>query len=439
MKILLIAYEFPPSPSPQAIRWAYLGAGLAKVGHEVHVLCPDIAGHRSDGAPGLPAGIAIHRTSAGGVMAAVAAHARRKRAPADTATDGAAAGATAPAHGLNWKGRTVELVKRLAGLVTFPDVRGQWKPHAVARMRALLEEVQPDVVISSHEPATTLQAGLAAKRRGYSWVADLGDPVLAPYTPPRWAKKAFRLERAVCVESDHIMVTTEAARALLVERHGMDPSRCTVVTQGFDGAARAAPSRPVRKGPLELCYTGSFYAFRKPDALLEALLATPGVRLTVASPNPPPALSAAASLHPERIRLLGATSHARALQLQGASDILVNIGNDSPYQVPGKLYEYFGAARPILHLRASAREDASGVLLERTRRGLACANDAAAIAAMLADLARRADNGALDDGFDLSVATVAEFDWSALSCKLGRLLEAVVRDSPGAPPAKRAA
>ena len=42
LRILLIAYEFPPSPSPQSLRWAYLANRLVAAGHDVHVLAPDI-------------------------------------------------------------------------------------------------------------------------------------------------------------------------------------------------------------------------------------------------------------------------------------------------------------------------------------------------------------------------------------------------------------
>src|SRR5690606_39301354 len=106
----------------------------------------------------------------------------------------------------------------------------------------LLGEVRPDVVVSSHEPATTLQVGLQAARGGFRWVADLGDPVLAPYTPRRWQGRAGRLERDVLREAEHVLVTTPATRELLCDRHGADPRRVTVVPQGFDESVPAQPA-----------------------------------------------------------------------------------------------------------------------------------------------------------------------------------------------------
>lgn len=50
MRFLLIAYEFPPSPSPQSLRWAYLARELVARGHRVKVLTIHLGGET----PGLP-------------------------------------------------------------------------------------------------------------------------------------------------------------------------------------------------------------------------------------------------------------------------------------------------------------------------------------------------------------------------------------------------
>ena len=64
MRLLLIAYEFPPSPSPQSLRWAYFARELDALGHEVHVLAPDFGGE-TPGLPVLPRGVVVHRCFAG--------------------------------------------------------------------------------------------------------------------------------------------------------------------------------------------------------------------------------------------------------------------------------------------------------------------------------------------------------------------------------------
>lgn len=325
--------------------------------------------------------------------------------------------------GLNWKGRAFEWVKRIVGAITFPDVRGEWEKPAWLRLESLLTELKPDLVVSSHEPATTLQLGLLAKACGYRWVADLGDPVLAPYTPKRWRKKSFELEAAVCARADRVVVTASGTKALLMQRHGLRSARCSVVTQGFDDTIR--PSDVGRKETprevIDILYTGSFYHFRRSDALVAAVLELPRVTLSIASPNPPSFLVEAASRNPERIRLLGFLTHSQVLELQRSSDILINIGNESSCQVPGKLYEYLGAGRPILHIRGGPNDAAEEVVRD-ARRGVFCDNDPSSIRQVLQELSVAAAQGRLDSIFDLSAARVARFGWSRLTASYEELL-----------------
>jgi hypothetical protein len=97
----------------------------------------------------------------------------------------------------------------------------------------------------------------------------------------------------------------------------------------------------------------------------------------------------------------------------------VNVGNDQPYQIPGKLSEYFGAQRPILHL-SSGSDDPGAALLRRLNRGLVARNEPNSIRAALADLYASWRAGDLETRFDLSMQSVLKYSWLALG---GRLLE----------------
>src|SRR5690606_9093804 len=111
--------------------------------------------------------------------------------------------------------------------------------------------------------------------------------------------------------------------------------RFEVLTQGYDGALVPEPAA-VKFDPdrLELLYTGSFYQFREPRSLVDAVLASPGVRLSIATSRAPEWLLPLLDSHPEQLRLLGFVPHAQAVSLQQAADVLVNIANDDPVHVP---------------------------------------------------------------------------------------------------------
>lgn len=426
MRLLLIAYEFPPSPSPQSLRWTYLVRELDALGHEIHVLTADLGGH-TPGLPDLPVSVTVHRSFAGplrGLLAMRRKQRERARAPSGKG-GGTAIEPLRPPR--NWKQRVSEAVQAAAEYVHFPDIRGEWRPWGRRRLHRLLDEIGPDLVISSHEPATTLELGLLARRRGLPWVADLGDPVLAGYTPRRWRNRALRLERTVCAQAELVTVTNPGAKALLRQRHG-SIGRIELITQGFDagtnepaaGSGGAEDVGVFEPDRLELLYTGSLYRFRRVDALLEALPADPAVRLNIAAITVPERIMQAAAALPDQVRLLGFLPHRATVALQRRADVLVNIANDDHAQVPGKIYEYLGSGRPILHLGDC--NDPTAALVKQLGRGWVCSNRPDDLARQLETLASAHADGTLGDGLSLEQHAVQEYSWQHIARRLDGLL-----------------
>lgn len=425
MRILLVAYDYPPTQSPRALRWRYLSRELALLGHEVHVLVPDL-GEPGVGLPQAPGRVVLHRTFPGPLAWIVSVLRRRRTASGAGGTNLAESSAAAR---LNWRGRLVDACKRLAGRFLFPDVRAEWTPWARVALRRLLADVVPDVVLTSHEPACTLPLGIRARRRGFVWVADLGDPVCAAYTPPRWRKRSLELEAEVCALADLVLVTNEATRTLLIERHGQDPQRCAVLPNGYDN--RRIPDHQLPSNMptfsddcLELVYAGRLYGYRDPTPLLQAVAASPGVRLTLVVPDPPTgdggaALAEAAG---ERLRVLGPLPHELVQCMLERADVLVNFGDrGQPVRIAAKLYEYLGIGRPILHVH-SGESDAAADLLSGLSRGWLCYDDPSALVDLLARLRKRKQDGALHQGLVLD--PVPDYAHSSLAYRLSVLLEA---------------
>ena len=412
---------------------------------------------KSDGLPKIPASVRVHRVTGGPLAGAMAMLARREERK--QRKDGGLAGTTRSQEGaadvcaggmqkpvqvpaaaapmgatrLNWKGKLAERLKRMATGLLFPDTRGEWYFPARRAMDQLVARNRPDIVVSSHEPPMSLELGIVLKRRHrLPWLVDLGDPVLADYTPRRWHRRAFRVERRVMRMADGITVTTPGTRQLLIERHGAPSGRVgiQVLTQGFDDQARepdVSCEGTFEDGLLELLYTGSFYRFRRPDALIDAVIAVPGVRLSVAAAAIPDWLGPRFDAHPQRFRLLGFLPHAAVLDLQERCDVLVNIANDNPCQVPGKFFEYLGASRPILHMGGSAGDDLAAEIIRDRRRGWVCGDDDA-LAALLRTLVESKRSGEVNPGgMDMGRGAVAEFGWSRQAQKLSALMETLVR------------
>lgn len=431
--MLLIAHDFPPVRSPQSIRAKYFAKALLDAGARVTVLTRT-ASH-ADPADGLvrslvERGLEVARCSPGLLEAGVDWWSQR-RSPKATGDADVPSPDLAPGHAqLNWKGRLVQQLRRALGVVWFPDARSAWTPHARRWLqRRLASGPRYDAAILMHEPAAGILLWEQLEQASVPWLVDLADPVLAPYTPWHWRRRARRVEAALLARAHAVCVTNEGTRTLLRERHAPAPSRATweVLPQGYE--ARAVQARRAT-GPLVLLYTGRFYAFRPAEPLLDAVAAVPGVRLRIAGPEMPAPVIAAAARHPDRIELLGEVDHDTAIRLQDEADVLVSVGNRGTPQTPGKTIEYLGARRPILHLWQDAPDEPAS-MLAGARRGMACRADAASVAEALAALRRMADDGGLPGHFDLEGEALAEFSWPCIGAKLAALLTDLIEERAG--------
>lgn len=426
LRILLCAHDFHPIPSPQSIRVTQLARELANLGHDVRILT------RTWGAGVLwtddPLGLQVHRTSPGGVDAVIDAVAgvlrrlRRPRAGGDVPSTPMTA-----SEGLNWKGRTVAQLRSMLDAGVFPDGRSRWVSGAVRFGRALLRGWSPQVIIGSHEPAAGLMVGLRlSQASGVPFVAELGDPVLTSYTPERWKGASLELEGQVCRQAAAIVVTSEATAALLRERHGPLIAPCSVIPQGFPAMAKGLPEVVRPASGLALVYTGRFYPFRDPMPLVRAVLATPGCTLTIAGPGLPSELTEACERHPQVLRFIGSLSHAQALELQRGADVLINIGNAGMTQIPGKLLEYLGSGRPVLHLQPDAADPAAAII-HKENCGFVAPLEKEAIAKLLRVLAERKQQGRLDAGLRLGPDAFAEYRWDRLAVRLESVCRSAIR------------
>jgi hypothetical protein len=435
MKLLVIAYEFSPVLSGQSIRWFHLANAMADLEADVHLLVPAFPDrHRFSGR--LRKQVTVHRCwpgpfigLAGRLSEIVETRANARHA---AARDGSGEIRCTPPSRLE---STYRIARAILDHLLFPDVRTEWFPVAITALRRLMRLHNYDVIVSSHEPGVTLLLGLAAQRHGRTpWLVDMGDPVLGPRTP-RWRLRLDRaFERIVCARADGIIVTCPEMIDLLLERHGQRigatglRQKLAVIRQGFVPPDLLADTPTLRQSKtatppdhvFTLLFTGTFYgSFRTPARVLEALAHLPCALFRLVVAGNTGRLEPAGDPPNEHLRVLGMIDHLKCLELQRQATMLLNVGNEQSYQIPGKLFEYFGAQRPILHL-ASAESDPAAALIRALRRGLVVRNEPEAIRTAITKLYDSWCSGDLDSGFDLSLDRVQEYAWPALA---GRVLE----------------
>lgn len=427
--VVVVAYDFPPNPSPQSLRTGKLVEGLLKAGFRVSVLTRKPRSTWSSG-------FERHQQSPIDVIHCedepIDALVERLRKWRRVLSWQALEEARNPSTGgpsalqLNWKGRLVALAKRATSGLLYPGESRWWLRKARPELKHLLNGLRPDCVVISHEPAAGLMLHDECAKAGTPLVADLGDPVCAVYTPRRWRRRAFSLEASICARARRVTVSCEAAKTLLRRRHGVDADKIVVLTQGFPEAIQRRREDGRHGQALRLVYTGRFYPFRSPANILLAMDGNPSVEFRVATT--PGNIAGVRDNLPANVRILGELPHDEALDEQASADVLVNIANEGLPQIPGKFFEYMGVPRPILHITHD-ETDEQAIILRSLRRGWVVRNDAREIKKMLDELAIRHRQGILHDGLDLSQASVDRYRWPRIGASFAGIVEEVAKSA----------
>ncbi len=149
--------------------------------------------------------------------------------------------------GLNWRrghfaaleGRADADYKppsRLASVVV-PDLSlATWLPFALPAARSLAREHRFDCVLTSAPPPSTHLIGLALRRRGIPWIAELRDgwtfePPHAPWPLRAQHRIDDAMERRVLTRADAVLAVTRPIVEDLRERLGLD---ARLITNGYD-------------------------------------------------------------------------------------------------------------------------------------------------------------------------------------------------------------
>jgi glycosyltransferase involved in cell wall biosynthesis len=264
-----------------------------------------------------------------------------------------------------------------------PDARVGWLATGVGPGARLAREFGARVVYSSSPPYTCALLGRAvARRAGIPWVPEFRDPwtgfLSAPVRPAPAARLDRRLERECYRDATRLVVAWEGiARDFAAKYPRVDASKVRHIPNGFD-PQDFAHTAPVVNDRFTVVYTGSLYGVRNPDGILRAAAL----------------LLARGRLDPDRVRLrfvgrfgddvramfrrpevaavveeVAYLPHADSVaQTLGAHVLLLLVDETDGAEgiVPGKVFEYLGARRPVL---AVAPEGAVARLVRETGAG----------------------------------------------------------------------
>ncbi|NPV27654.1 MAG: glycosyltransferase [Firmicutes bacterium] len=436
MKALLVAYYFPPFGSPQSIRWIHLVKQLAASGWVFDVLTIQALPNRPDYDPELLSlinkeAVTFYRTYPG----PIAVNKRYNSSPPNQQK------VSSSLARLKWRPLIKRVYRAMVRPLLIPDDEVEWTPWAVRTGRDLLAKNHYDVVISSAPPMSThLATLLMLKGKNTPWVADYGDPwVFNPMQKvPGWRITLDRqLETMVLRRISKMIVTTEACRQTYLQHYRwLVPEKVKVIPQGA-GVSPAELNLPANNCPpdrMYLVHTGSFYEEgRDATPLLEAmaLLKDLPIELILVGNLSDYYQKLIFSLGlSQQIICTGYVNHQKALGYQQKADLLIYFSNISPYQIPGKLFEYLSARRPILGITYHETDDGSE-LIKNYRRGIVVGRQPQRIAEEIRRLFQLWQTGDLSGHFNLEPVT--DFHWDKLAERLHTVLLDAIRDFQAAP------
>jgi hypothetical protein len=204
---------------------------------------------------------------------------------------------------------------------------------------------------------------------------DFRDPWIGLYRrqpPSVWHRdRQHALERTVMERADLVLSASRTQMDLVQGGSGARPRRSVVIPNGFEPVRGPEPTAD---GTFRIVFTGSLALLPETDVFLEAIEellrrhteARRRVRVKFAGPFNPGYRDRAVALGLTGIvEFLGQRPNAEIRELQRAADVLTFwLPRRTSAAIPGKLYEYLDAGRPIVAVLQPDDE-----ALELVRRG----------------------------------------------------------------------
>ena len=381
---MIITYYFPPSGGPGVQRVLKFVKYLPQFGWEPIVLTVedgDFPARDESLLSEIPLHTKVVRTK---IFEPYRLYRRLTRRPANAPVD---------VENIPTAGTKRSLVERAAGFIrgTFfiPDARIGWFPYAVPAGTELIKREQIDAIYSSSPPYTAaVVARELARRTKLPWIAGFRDPWIGFLSSPdRWAVPGAidkYLERSVYADANLVEC---AWRGIAKDFQSKFPEqglfKAVHLPNGFD--PEDYPQHQSSRGSrCTITYTGSMYGKRNPKTFLQAV----GELIAEGKVDPTRLVLKFIGRFGADVRqifdsfpyqntievqpYIPHSESIRALLDSDALLLIVDEAKESSEIVPGKVFEYIGARRPILAL---APEGAIAEILRETNAGVAIDNN----------------------------------------------------------------
>lgn len=266
-------------------------------------------------------------------------------------------------------------------IFAYPDGMKYWYEPAIKVSKEAIEVNNIEAIISSSWPVTShIIAKDLKKKYNLKWIADLRDLWnLNPYVKHTFIRNYFekKLEIETLEYADVLTTTTELASKKLKELHPQKKI-CTVMS-GYDIEDITNNNTPKNQEKLNFTYAGSLYGGKRNPKLLFK-----GISELIHEDKINPLLlsldfygdnfglkeTAEEYGIEDLVNIHGTIPHEEVLKKQKESQALLLLSWNNKKEemfLPGKIYEYLAAKRPVLSI--GYREGSLKDLIEKTEIG----------------------------------------------------------------------
>lgn len=362
MKVLIITYYWPPAGGPGVQRWLKFIKYLPQFGIEPIVYVPEN--------PTYPL---QDESLEDEVSSAITILKHPIFEPYRLASIFSKKDARTISSGMIPEPQKQSLIQRMLlyvrGNFFIPDARKYWVKPSVKYLKKYIEDNRIQTIITTGPPHSVHLIGMQLKEQlGIRWFADFRDPwtTIGYHKKLKLSKHAQKkhqiLEDRVLHSADQLIVTSYTTRDEFAK---LTSQPLVVITNGYD--TQELPS-VVRDSKFTIAHIGSLLSGRDPSNLWKALgdlckenedfAALLQLKLVGAVSDGVLQNMYAHGLEPY-IVLTGYVAHDSALQIQRQAQVLALIEIDAEITkgiIPGKLFEYMHAERPILAIGPSGSD-----------------------------------------------------------------------------------
>lgn len=337
---------------------------------------------------------------------------------------------------------TLENLREKTKKYLIPDAWIEWAPFAFIKLLKIIYKHKINIIISLSYPFTSHLIGYFAHFLAkVKWITDFGDPwCYSPEFKHVGISKIInkKLEKIIFKTANLITVTTNETAKLYKCVYPSIDKKIVVIPMGYD---EDDFSKKIiqRFDKFTLLHAGSIYKpHRNPIPLFEAF--------SILKKNYPYIYKNIQLIHlgyieedfvrilkkmdiiEETVFLYNWVPFEESLNWMLRCDILLLFGNIGGIQIPGKIYSYFRACKPILMLKEIEKDPVAQMILN-VNRGVSISNNTKDIVKTLLQLYDINSKKQISSRFNLSKNSIKKYSWEKIINSLSKEMERLLKEN----------